>query len=1036
MVRIACLAALAVLSWIASAALAQTVTFNGQTVDLNTVPAEIRAKIQSGEIQLPAGAVMSGSMPGGRSMRGGRGGPRPGGGGGGESATEASKPDDQKKQEGDQPADQPATVKPSSDGKADPNELKAKPDEHGKVQFSFNGQPWADVLKWYADISKSSLDWQELPAENLNLITQRPYTIDETRNLLNRYLLARGFTMLHQGDVLSVMKLDKIDPSLVPRIEPDDLEDHLPFDFGRVRFDLPKAMDPAKAVEDVKVLLNPTAKVTPLLASKQIMVIDAVANLRDVRDLLYSQQMAESSDVRPEMFQIRHRRADYIADQIMIVLGLDPSSRKTPMELQLEQQRMQLMMQMQQQGKDISNMLRQEGPQVFIAVDRRRNTVSVNAPPKEMEVIKRVVEQFDVPSVGGVESASGGTGYGSDELVTKRYRTTTVSPDAVVTALKELANLSPLSQLQSDQSSKTIFATGTAEDHKVIAEMLAKFDSSSRRLHVIWLSRRTPADQVAGTIQALMVGEKKEETRRPWYYYDYYGSGQQQSKDDGFRIQADVEYNRLIVMATDDEFKEVTSMLEELGVITNPQRGRADSFRVLEARDPRETAELLRRLQEAWGGANPLNINVPQPPAQAPAQTPPAATQPTEEPKEETAADAEDTLTQTVTPSTLPRRGLWMAQYVETAAPAAAGAAVEAAAPEVEAEAPVASDAAGAAGSPSTNPAPSAAAKAPPINVTMTPDGRIVISSEDPVALDQLEELLGELAPPAQDFKLYQLKYADCFDVYLNLKDYFEDDLAADSNDRRFRLWNGFDDSNQTATLGKRRKLRFIYDPATNTVLAQNASPAQLAAVDELVRIYDQPVGEDAIRQRRTAVVQVRYSRAQDIATAVKDVYRDLLSSKDKEFQNNRNGDQRGGARRTEIYYRLPGMDNSKNSPVKVAFEGALSIGVDTISNTLIISAEEQIIADVERIVKELDEQAKPETVVSVQRIGGSVDAEQLRDALQTALSRPWPGGNPDNAANRNNNGGRGNNGGGPGRGWRGWRGDGGGDRGRDRGNN
>src|SRR6185503_19691950 len=172
----------------------------------------------------------------------------------------------------------------------------------------------------------------------------------------------------------------------------------------------------------------------------QLLVIDAVVNLRGVRDWLNGEQMSASSDVRPEQFTVRYRRADYIADQIMIVLGLDPSSRKTPMELQLEQQRMQLLMQMQQQGKDVTGMLKQDGPKVFIAVDRRRNTVSVNAPLKEMEIIKRVVKQFDVPENGEVAIGEGGP-MGDDEIIgpcgerltTEKYQTVSISPDAIVT---------------------------------------------------------------------------------------------------------------------------------------------------------------------------------------------------------------------------------------------------------------------------------------------------------------------------------------------------------------------------------------------------------------------------------------------------------------------------------------------------------------------------------------------------------------------------------------------------------------------------
>ncbi len=42
-------------------------------------------------------------------------------------------------------------------------ELDVKPDETGKVQFQFRNQAWPDVLKWLAETSQMSLDWQELP---------------------------------------------------------------------------------------------------------------------------------------------------------------------------------------------------------------------------------------------------------------------------------------------------------------------------------------------------------------------------------------------------------------------------------------------------------------------------------------------------------------------------------------------------------------------------------------------------------------------------------------------------------------------------------------------------------------------------------------------------------------------------------------------------------------------------------------------------------------------------------------------------------
>ncbi|MCY2962699.1 MAG: hypothetical protein NT069_03450 [Planctomycetota bacterium] len=118
----------------------------------------------------------------------------------------------------------------------DADELKLRPDSDGKLKFNFQGQPWSAVVEWLAEVSGLSLDWQELPAGFLNLRTQQSYSVEEARDLINRHLLDRGFTLLKDGEILSVMKITKLDPSLVPRLEPDELLDAMPHDFVRVTF--------------------------------------------------------------------------------------------------------------------------------------------------------------------------------------------------------------------------------------------------------------------------------------------------------------------------------------------------------------------------------------------------------------------------------------------------------------------------------------------------------------------------------------------------------------------------------------------------------------------------------------------------------------------------------------------------------------------------------------------------------------------------------------------------------------------------------
>jgi type II secretory pathway component GspD/PulD (secretin) len=210
--------------------------------------------------------------------------------------------------------------------------------------------------------------------------------------------------------------------------------------------------------------------------------------------------------------------------------------------------------------------------------------------------------------------------------------------------------------------------------------------------------------------------------------------------------------------------------------------------------------------------------------------------------------------------------------------------------------------------------------------------------------------------------------------------------------------------------MGKRRKLRFIWDPDTNTIVAQNASPAQLEVIRKLIEIYDQPIDEEAVSKRVTDVITIEYSRAQDIATAIKEVYRDLLSSKDKEFQG-KDGERDGGQSRSESRWRFgSSSSNQKTAPMKLSFEGALSIGVDEISNTIIVSAEEQIAKNVRELATALDEKAKPNTIVQVHELRGSMSPDEMQQALEKVLAQPWPGGKPLQARNQDGRNGDNNN--------------------------
>jgi hypothetical protein len=223
---------------------------------------------------------------------------------------------------GDAKPDEPPSIsRPAKPPKPpDPKELAVRPDAQGRLSFNFRGQPWPAVLEWLAEVSGMSLDWQELPGDFLNLSTQRSYTVRETRDLINRHLLARGYTLLSQGEVLSVVNIKKLNPGLVPRVEPEQLAARDPYEFVKVSFSL-DWMVAETAVEELKPMLSPNGKLTALRATNRIEAMDAVVNLREIHALLNAEQSNQGQERLVREFVLEHARAADVYEQLGGLVG-------------------------------------------------------------------------------------------------------------------------------------------------------------------------------------------------------------------------------------------------------------------------------------------------------------------------------------------------------------------------------------------------------------------------------------------------------------------------------------------------------------------------------------------------------------------------------------------------------------------------------------------------------------------------------------------------------------------------------------------
>lgn len=905
---------------------------------------------------------------------------------------------------------------------ADPTELDIRPDASGRVRFNFRGQAWPDVLDWLATVAGMSLDWQELPGDYLNLTTQRTYTVAEARDLVNRHLLARGYTLLVVKESLTVVKTDGINAALVPRVEPAELASCLPHEYVKVSFPL-EWLIAENAVEELKPMLSPNGKLTALKTTNRLEASDAAANLQELHAVLTREQSMTSQERLVREFVLQYVRATDASEQLKGLLGMatksgGPQLPLSPQQLaQLQQQQQQMMAQMQQQQQQQQQQRggRPGAPgaggqdEVNLVVNLRRNSVLANAPPDKMAVIAKAIEVLDVP-------------LDRDQSLLLNvnrmqvYRLAQLDPEALVKTLQDSGDLDPTTRLEVDRQNKAIIAYAALADHMLIRTLVQKLDGSGRQFEVLRL-RRLEADYVSGTI-TFMMGQEPKTDERPRYYGFWDGRPRpaDETSQDKFRVDADVAGNRLLLWANEIEMEEVRKLLVKLGEIP-AEGGNPERVRVLDVDTGGGTRQLLEQIRQAWPALAPNPIVLPpaeslpqparpaagpraggaaddDPPAEPAGSRAPAQPQPPP-----AAVEAGRLPAPRLPPAALVRFAQLTADQVEPGAAVAGQADREDRPPDRSAEAETPQTSPPAPAAPPGNPA----AAAPPVQIAVGPDGRLVISSQDTAALDLLEELLAQLAPPRKDFQIFPLKYASSLWVKLNLQDYFKEE-PDDQNRRRNVFFFDYQqpaEKEKSYRLSQRKPLKFIDDVDTNTILVVGATAEQLQTIEELIRLWDAPPPSDTQSARLTAVFAVRYSKAEAIAETVKEVYLDLLSSNDKALQRNRD-DKRPTNQTTYILGETSGEPDRRT---QVSFKGKLSIGVDPLTNTLLVSTEGQtLMENVSKMIEALDEAAKPLSEVQVVTLQGNVNAERVRQvltdmlgekAIQTSPAAAAPAGGP-----------------------------------------
>jgi len=963
-------------------------------------------------------------------------------------------------------------------------EIRKNPD--GEVSFNIVGQPWEAVLQWLSDASALSLDWQELPGDSLNLITTRSYTLEQARDLINRHLLTRGFTMIVSGEVMSIVKVKELNPAIVPRVTPDmlvGLPDHT---ICKVSFDLDWLIA-GEAVDELKPMLSSAGQMHKLSRTNRLEVIDTAISLRHIWELLENEQSDTGEERLVRAFRLQHRRAEDVIRLLRELLklqdsGAPPAAGGGGMDPNMVMQMMQQMQQAMQQAAAVQPGAA-GGPkkeiETRLVLNQRENMILAQAAPDQMAIIEKAVEQIDVPGDAGKSLLQNLNRM-------KIYRLETVDPQTLTDLLQQLGDMDPGTVLKVDKNKRSIIAWATLADHLTISTLVEKLDQSSRQFEVIPL-RRLDAEYVAGTIRVLMDKEEKQEdnsSRQRFYgFFDYGGGGAQQTaKEPSFKIEADIEHNRLLVNANSLEMDEIRTLLIKLGELPDPNSS-DNGMRVFEINADEDLQELQQRLQQYWRRGNELEFDLPEPLPERPADSQEESDPPKKKSLKESGTDADVT---SFGESSSPRVRVWKpgsdrAQHSSSNAfdellesrrhnrvavvsqsasvltmlnddPAAENAAgppasdgerqgpsppataevggdppvsgsrdagAEAVLPPTEGQVgdvppehspPVidqklidrlrkqlGQDASEASELPeskaSSERRPRSRDGSSPVKISVTPDGKLIASSRDPEALAEFEQLMGQVAAPRRSYKLFRLKYATPSWVTLNLKDFFKAEEQTKSGfeyDPYYGIMPSQKKTKGNHSLSKRRQPQFISDNFTSTILVRDADTKQLETIKDLIGIYDVPEPSDTRSMRVTTIFRLEHARAASVAAAVKDVFRDLLSSNDKALEADDKGQRAASSGLVTFLPRGPstsGSSDEEEEPIR--FKGLLSIGIDDSSNTLIVSSAGSLMDTIGEMIESLDEAADSASVVQVVKVDKSVDLALIQERLRSLMQPP-----------------------------------------------
>ena len=814
-----------------------------------------------------------------------------------------------------------------------------------RLKFNFRFQPWGEVLDWFAEQAELSLLMDAPPPGTLNYTDPRSYTPAEALDLMNGVLLTKGYTLVRRERMLIVVNLeDGIPPNLVSFVQAEKLDERGEFELVTTLFPI-GVLNPEDVESELRKLMGPQGSVVVLPKARQVQATETAGRLRLMRSVLEASQGMQAATTGPiRAFQPVHIAVEDALPLLRQLLNIPDDSNADP-----------------------------DG-NVRIAVDPLTGKLLVSGKPDRVNQVAEIMKAIDVPTPTTTVAVV-------EEPQLEVYEAGAIDPATALAVLQTLLAGYPDVRLTTDAQTGKLVALARPTQHATIRATLAQLQREGRLVDVVQLQRVDP--QLAMQAIGKLFGGAGATAGAP-------------------QIEVDPLTRQLILRGTASQLAQIRELLGKLGeTVTDGGQAAVDTSTVrllpLGSRSVRQALEqidavwpTLRRnpirvvtpsaaIEAVYPGARdkaapapqPTPTIVPNPPAPkvpAPASPTPSAPAPAAAPKtsgEPTPPEAERQA------SARPIRVRTVSFLADGAPPAAA--------PNGTAKS-----------SPAGEPAP--------IIVSSGPAG-VVIASDDVEALNEFEALLNSLVQrtgtEGKEFAVFYLENAGAAAAAETLDAVFGSgggaggsslmgDLAGMAlgsvgGNLLGAMMGG--SSGPAASISASSSVLIVPDSRLNALIVQ-AAPADLDLMEQLLRVIDRVDVPESTVNPRPRIIAVHNTSATQVAEIVREVYQERMAGANRQRQpspeelmqllrSGGGGGGRGGS----------GASRSRQPEAP-----KISIGVDSRTNSLIVSASEPVFEEIERLVQTLD-QATSESnqairVVTLKRS----NAEEMQKALSAIV--------------------------------------------------